>query len=129
MCIRDRIARVASEYKHFCRHNGFVGSLLEFAERPRNQNLQTSMLAGAPLVDLAFLGISERYDDSLVVLQRRLGWRIEPLVLNVNPEQKQLAGSYELSSEERRQLERWNESDLELYAKARELFQQSLNQR
>ena len=125
----EPIARVASEYKHFCRHNGFVGSLLEFAERPRNQNLQTSMLAGAPLVDLAFLGISERYDDSLVVLQRRLGWRIEPLVLNVNPEQKQLAGSYELSSEERRQLERWNESDLELYAKARELFQQSLNQR
>jgi hypothetical protein len=124
--LREPIARVVSEHEHACRHQGFQGTLLEFAERPRNRSLQTGMLEGVELDEVGFVGITERYAESLRLLDRRLGWRVPNLVENVNPKQRGLAGSYSVPPEELAQLRIWNKADLALYARAIERFEAAL---
>jgi len=124
--LRHPIARVVSEYHHFCRHNGYAGSLLDFASRPRNKNLQTSMLRGAPLSQLGFLGLSEYYPESLALLKFKLGIALPVLVRNVNPDQEALSGGYLLTPEERERLEEWNREDLALYEEGARIFKNAL---
>lgn len=120
--LRDPIARVVSEHHHALRHHGFRGTLLEFAEKQRNQSLQTAMLLGVDLDQAAFVGITERYTESLRLLEHRLGWKVPELVENVNPRQTRLAGAYEITPEELSTLRKWNKADLALYQRALERF-------
>jgi hypothetical protein len=113
--VREPLSRVLSEHRHARRHNGFDGDLLEFASRPRNRNLQTSMLRGVELDQAALVGVTERYGDSLTVLESRIGWGIPELVRNINPERTELALSYPMTAEEEEQLREYNQQDLELY--------------
>jgi hypothetical protein len=124
--VREPLSRVVSEHQHACRHNGFEGTLLEFATTKRNRSLQASMLEGLSFDDTALIGISERYGDSLRLLQHRIGWRLPELVRNVNPTRKALSGSYTLTKEEEAELRSCNALDLELYAEAVRRFDEAL---
>lgn len=124
--LRDPVARVVAEYHHFRRHNGFEGALLEFASQARNRNLQCSILRGVPLEDAEFVGITEHYEESLARLRERLGWDLEPIVTNVNPERTEIvAGDYPLSKDEASALREWNKNDLELFDAAVRMFRKS----
>lgn len=116
--LREPLARIVSEHEHALRHHGFDGTLLDFASKPRNQNLQSGMLEGVPLEAAAFVGITERYGESLRLLKRRLGWELPALVRNVNPRATQLAGSYPLEPDVEEQLKAWNPLDIALYERA-----------
>ena len=126
--VREPIARVVSEYHHHRRNRGLEMSLLEFARRPTNRNRQARMLVGAPLASLACVGISERYGESLELLARRTGVRLPELRANRNPDREgALSPAYPLTKEERDELARLNEKDVELYAEALRLFDASLS--
>lgn len=124
--LREPIARLVSEHEHACRHNGFTGTMLQFAEIPRNQNLQSKMLTGVPLEHAALVGITERYGESLALLERRLGWKVPELVRNVNPRQAELAGRYALDAKVERELRALNGEDLALYEEACRRFAEQL---
>ena len=83
--VREPIGRVISEFHHMQRHYGFSGTLLEFAGRPRERDKQTRVLRGGELSEFAFVGIMERYHESLRMLKDRLGWTVPYLMTNVNP--------------------------------------------
>jgi hypothetical protein len=120
--LRDPIARLVSEHSHVCRNYGYDGTLIEFAESPRNRNLQSKVLGGPPLDELGFIGVAERYRESLDRLRDRLGWDVPELSLNLNPEQDRPAGCYKISVDEEQQLRDINADDLRLYAHAVELL-------
>ena len=122
--LREPIARLVSEHEHACRHNGFTGTLREFAAIPRNQNLQSKMLAGVPLGQAALVGITERYGESLALLEKRVGWKVSELVRNVNPAQAELAGRYALDAEMERELRALNGEDLAFYEEACRRFEE-----
>lgn len=124
--LREPIARLVSEHEHACRHNGFTGTLREFAAIPRNQNLQGKMLAGVPLEDAALVGITERYAESLALLEARVGWKVPELVRNVNPKQAALAGRYALDAEVEEELRALNAEDLAFYAEACRRFDEQV---
>jgi hypothetical protein len=111
-----------------------------------HDNLQTRMLCGDPepfgevteeMLDrakrnlseeLVFFGLTERFDESLVLAKRRLGLRV---ILyrqsgRVNPERPR---GKEIPAELRRAAERLNRYDSELYRHASELFDSALEPR
>lgn len=75
-------------------------------------------------VDVA--GIAERFDESLVLMKRRLGWRwIYYRKQNVRPNRLH---NITLSKNTLRQIQKSNEKDLELYAFAKQLFEESIQE-
>ena len=80
--------------------------------------------AKANLREFAFVGIQERFEESIVLLQRTFGLGLLPYwnrhVNVLRP------GIEEISAEQRALLEEHNQLDLELYAFASELFEEAI---
>ena len=139
--LRDPFVRVIS---HYFRHlEGKVGTrtLEEAFEsgNPAVTNLMTRFLCGFPeilgplpdtalddakanLESFAFVGFQERFDESLVLLQRRLGMPATAYGTSrhVNPDRP---SSEEVGPEAMALIERYNQLDAELYAWALSRFE------
>lgn len=123
--VRDPVARVVSNYGHSMRNQAFDGTLMEFASSPRNRNLQSRLLKGVDLAELGFLGITERYVDSLRVLRHTVGWEVEPLAMNRNRDKGQKSAPV-LSDEDERAVRELNLADHRLYREACRVFDERL---
>jgi hypothetical protein len=117
--VRDPVQRIVSEWQHVTRHYGFKGTLLEVAARPRRQNVQSRVLRGARPKELGFMGITERYAESLELFCSLSGWRLRELKRNAKPEQEPVP---EISEQDLAQLRAWNERDVRLYERANRIF-------
>lgn len=73
--VREPLERSFSEYLHFRREKRYEGSFRDFFER-QPVNHQTRMLGKIPMQALGFVGVTERYGDSLKLLNDHFGWRI-----------------------------------------------------
>ena len=120
--LRDPVQRVISEYWHFVRHQGWQDSLEAFYRKPRFINRQSKMLQGVPLEALGFIGLTERYAQSLEQLNRCFGLTVENLALNSAPDKQ--APAYELHSPQLEEVRRLNRQDIALYEQALQLFEQ-----
>src|SRR5215211_9386877 len=78
--------------------------------------------------ELVFFGLTERFDESLVLAKRRLGLKaiLYRSSGRVNPERPR---GDEIPAEVRRAAERCNRYDIELYRHAKELFERELEPR
>jgi hypothetical protein len=97
--LRHPVDRVVSSYCHFQRHpepaNACYRALTEqrlsleaFAELELMRNEATRYLAGKPLAAFRFVGVMERFADSLRLFGEAFGVRVPavPPLENVNPE-------------------------------------------
>ena len=127
--VRHPVERVVSNYYHFLRspdmrddccrmvHEQRLG-LREFADLDWMKNLATRYLAQKPVSDFAFVGVSERFDESMRVFSDSLGFRrvlFEPRE-NVNP--GRLTERYDLTSGDFAYILARNPLDLEWYEQA-----------
>jgi hypothetical protein len=96
-------------------------SLEQFARTPANRNLQSRILAGAPVESLGFVGVTEQYERSLA----RIG--LDPVLLsrskNVNRARP------ETGEDVRALIAELNSDDADLYRRALELLEARLTQR
>ena len=119
--VRDPLQRSYSAYEHARRLQGFQGSLKDYV--PRQSNLQSRLLNGLPLESLAFVGISERYQESLGLLQNQLtGLVLKEFHENIND--AKYDEKYQFTEEEETLLREHNQQDLALYQKATTLFEE-----
>jgi hypothetical protein len=109
--VREPSQRVISEYKHHIRHANYAGSLLEFAKLPQNKNKMHRYLRGVPWSLLGFIGVCERYDESLILLNKQFNFDIAHNALNKSPEH-QLVDVY---ASQKDVLKRLNHLDYKLY--------------
>lgn len=121
--VREPLERSFSEYLHFRRKNRYRGSFQDFFQSmPANH--QHRMAAGIPIRALTFVGITERYDDSLRLLNAHFGWRIRKRRVNraglLDP------GPGSISAAERQAFYRLNGKDVALYQDACWTFEQRL---
>jgi hypothetical protein len=116
--VRDPVERVVSEYHHFRRHHGYVGTLAEFALDPRNHDMQARCLRGLPLERIALLGVSSQYDRSLALFERRTGIRVESIQTNQNPDHCAPSQAYDISDDDRALIEAHNPGDRAIVASA-----------
>ena len=79
-----------SAFSHQVRNNSIAISLLEWASQPYRRNVQARWLAGCGLEDLLFVGITERYDASLLLLNKKLGVEFRVLCQNFDPRREEM---------------------------------------
>lgn len=120
--LREPLQRMASEYAHFVRHYDFKGSFHAFYSRPVMHNRQSKMLHGVDLEAFGFVGLSERYAESLAMLNANYG--IEVPTREDNRGKEQLGALHEISKADAAELKQLNKRDIALYQKALALFEQ-----
>lgn len=120
--LRDPLQRMASEYAHFVRHYEYKGSFHDFYSRPIMHNRQSKILHGVDVEAVGFVGLTERYTDSLDLLNARYGISIPPR--EDNRGRKQLEVGHTISSEDEAEFRRLNKRDIRLYEQAVALFDQ-----
>lgn len=120
--LREPLQRMASEYAHFVRHHDYKGSFRDFYSRPVMHNRQSKILHGVDVEAVGFLGLTERYADSLIMLNTRYGIAIPSR--EDNKGKKRLEAAHELSAEDKAELTQLNKRDIALYKKAEALFEQ-----
>lgn len=118
--VREPSQRVASEYAHFVRNYEYKGSFREFYMRPAMQNRLNKFLQGVNFAAVGFVGLTERYEDSLEVLNDRYG--VEIPYRTDNRGKPTLAARHEITPDEQEELERLNAQDIALYAHALQQF-------
>ncbi|HEY5228518.1 MAG TPA: sulfotransferase family 2 domain-containing protein [Opitutaceae bacterium] len=132
--VRHPVERVVSNYYHFLRSPDMRDncckalhehrlSLREFADLDWMQNLASRYLSNKPVADFHFIGISERFHDSLRQFCSVYGYR-EVMKLpreNTNPERT--AARYDLRSSDQDYILERNIADFEWYSRALERLQ------
>ncbi len=122
--LRDPIQRLVSEFLHFRRHNGYTGSFHEFSHDPAFIDRQKRYLEGCPPDQVGFLGLTERYGDSLRLAGDFLGLELPNLVLNTH--RQDLGLSYVLEGEEADEILELNAADRTFYRRACAEFENRL---
>jgi hypothetical protein len=77
----------------------------------------------------SIVGLSERFDETLILLRRALGWRKTPYYVKSNVGRKRPSDpAAQVSNEARRTIERYNQLDLALYEYAARMFEARIGQ-
>ena len=119
--VRDPIQQVRSHYEHFTRHHRYKRSFSEFVNEPRFKNVQYKSFQGTWPDAIGFIGLTERYNESLALINKMYSIDIQGLDINKNTEKK--SSSYELSDEEIALIKKHNKEDFKLYEYALTRFE------
>lgn len=122
--IRDPLQRVISEYKHKQRLDGYSEPFETFYTQENQQNKQYKFLGGVKLEDIFFIGLTEEYDKSILLFNKKTNLKIH--VLGLNKSEKSLQAKYDIPDKTRKVLEELNSKDMDLYIKAKKIFYQEL---
>lgn len=83
--VRDPVKQVLSHYEHLIQHTGYAKSLDEYlAGLSERHDLACNYLAGIPLEVFGFVGVTERYEESLEAFNKTYGTCFPLLQENVN---------------------------------------------
>ncbi len=115
---RDPLERAKSHYLHRKRVMGIEESFKEFIELPAYQNLQSRYMQNVPLEAVGVFGLTERYNDSLKLIEHEFDFSLPAKALNQSPRKDVL----ELSTDDERRFNELNQGDLNLYQAARYNF-------
>jgi hypothetical protein len=134
---RAPVERLASHYHYWKRKpdrkNPTCQKLIEenlsleaFAALPEMRDVQARFLGEVPPERLAFVGITERYDESIDLFRRAFYPALPATTarVNVNPERD--GDRYDLDPAVRAEIEGLNAADMELYPAALERFERLL---
>lgn len=122
--VREPLQRIASDYHHFVRHHGYEGSFQDFYRRSDMVNRQSRFLESTRLEALGFVGITERYADSLALINDLYGWEIPRLRENLGHDSAEHV--YEINADDQEALRALNLEDLRLYEQSLRIFETRL---
>lgn len=124
--VRHPVQRVASRYYHLLRSPDMRDTcclelhrrgltLIEFAELDWMQNEMTRYLSGKTRQDFSFIGVSERFSESLKIFGEYMAVSLDipPPMENVNP--TRIRANYELTRRTHDRLLELNTRDMALY--------------
>lgn len=83
--VREPAARLVSEFNHLTRSEGLDMPFEDFLRLANQLDRQTRLLGAVPPEAMGFVGLTERYADSVRILNRALGWELRCLDLNRAP--------------------------------------------
>ena len=124
--VREPHARFRSHFLHQREHMGIPWSLDRFLAEPRFHNIMTRKICGQndvaaakqALADYAFVGLLEKFDESMILLRKAISWR-QSLRVNYSRENVAPKERYQNWSEQfaarQSQIEEVNALDMELY--------------
>ena len=136
---REPVERLASHYHYWKRKPDHKNptcqkllsedlSLEAFAALPEMRDVHARFLGEVPASALAFVGITERYDESIDLFRRAFYPALPPATERVNANPDREGASYQLEPATREAIERLNEADMAVYAAALARFEQLLSE-
>lgn len=117
--VRNPIQRVISHYFHRVRDKNIKDTLEVFAKELRRKNMQWKMTRGVGLEDYGFIGIVERYQESLELFNHAYGTGLVSRMDNLAP----TPCSEEKLTISRAEIAELNQHDMSLYENALLLFE------
>jgi hypothetical protein len=117
--IRNPIDQVLSHYNHHSYHNSYSKSLEDFVTDERYQNVQSRYLAGLPIRQIGFIGITEQYASSLAMINKMYSLNLAELSSN-----KSIINKPKPTSEVYELIKANNKTDFELYEEALYIFEE-----
>lgn len=125
--LRHPVSRTLSQYAHHVRHLNYTGTLEDFIKKPATKSLQSKSLSSLPLGLMGFVGLTERYDESIGLINQQYSLDLSVKAINVNKSNKKSIN--DISDENMSIILKNNRSDLLLYQEAEFLFQQRIAMR
>lgn len=125
---REPVERVVSHFHTAVRYQNYSGSLLKFAAQPDFKNLQTVYLRKFSLEEFGFVGLTERYDETLKLMNHQYNLDLPVLSCNthdLNANQSRHRDALDTAVLEK--IQELNKYDIDLYDKACQLFDQRYN--
>lgn len=122
--VREPIQRIASEYQHSVRHKKFPGTFRDFYTQPKMQNRLTRVFSKVPVWAAGFIGITERYNESLQLLNSLTGLGLVSKQENVG--KRELHQQHQIGDAELSELRNLNARDLKNYRRCLDIFEQRL---
>lgn len=122
--LREPIRRCLSDYFHHIYHYGYSGSIEEFISKTNKSNLQSRTLTGIDLESFYFLGITEKYNQSVDFFNHISKNSIPKLTLNKNQKIEEFI--QQLPQKTLDFVIEVNSLDLELYKTAVDIFEERL---
>ncbi len=86
--IRDPLKQFISHYEHKMRHHDYKETLETMLHSHAGPELQARNLQGIPIEAYGFIGITERYEESLMLFNHFYQTNLEYSTLNTNPNKK-----------------------------------------
>ena len=117
--IRNPIEQVLSHYNHHTYHNNYSKGLEAFVMDKRFQNVQSKYLAGLPIRQIGFIGITEQYAQSLAMINQIYNLNLTQLSRN-----KSISNKPTLTQEALELIKLNNKTDLELYEATLHMFEE-----
>jgi len=114
--VRDPIRQVLSHYNHYKNYHSYQESLMTFVEDPRFQNLQSRLLSKKPMGLYGFLGITEKYRESLDLFNQL--YQTQLPYLHLNRSEKDALEVRKLDVETLQAIEQANARDISFYRRA-----------
>jgi len=124
--VRDPVERGISHYRFFCQHFQYKKTLAEFSSDPQFSNLQAQFFDGIPAELFGFIGIQERFDESLQLFNKTYNCKFPSLNLNRHKTNDNKKSIDDIDNCTRDLIKRHNQQDIRLYELAENLFNQRM---
>lgn len=121
--VREPIERIVSEFNHICTHYNYTKSFETFALSKSETNKQSRFLASLPWPAMRFIGLTEQYSESLDLLAKETGMKLELESKNKGSYKNKLEVPCELKAK----LLRANQRDFEFYTAVKVFFNHKLD--
>lgn len=108
--MRDPIQRIFSEYKHFVKFYNYKKQFKEFYSQPDMINKQSRLLNNIPINEIGFIGITEKFNESVDKINKKFHINIPILYENKNNIKVD-----NINSDELQELIQLNKKDIDLY--------------
>jgi len=120
--VRDTHEQVVSHYNHCVTHLDYEGDFDDFIKLPRYCNVQSRYLSALPVSLLGFVGLTEKYDESLAFINQKFGLGITFKQDNVGLEKTQVKET--LTPDQCEIIAKNNSLDITLFNQVKALFEQ-----
>jgi len=117
---RDPVEQVLSHYRHYVRLAGYKRDIVTFIKDKRFKNRQSKALIGKPIELFGFIGLTERYDKSIELINYYYGLNIESMSINMDLEKKFTAN--ELDKDIIDLIKKENSIDMKMYKDIKKIF-------
>jgi len=120
--VREPIERIISHYNYAMKKGHIIGSFEEFIENPRYQNLYSKILCGVPIESIKFIGLTEKFEESLKLFNINFNTDFKVCHINKLWFFSKKISSKKISKKLEDRIREVNEKDFVLYEKAKKLF-------
>lgn len=122
--MREPISRQYSSYKHYVKHLEYKSDFKTFMNEKRFINTQEKFLRGMPIELIGALGITEKYSESLLLINDALNVDIPYIEKNTNKTIETIGDIVDKKTLQ--ELRLLNRKDISLYKKAKWLHEQRI---